>query len=870
VVASACAAPAVQAQGTSRVEIRGSSVAGGAASPSVTVIRADELARAGVHTAEQALRRIAANQSDKGLAQGVGELTGGMAEADLRGLGASKTLVLLNGRRLSNHAYDAGAVDLHAIPMALLERIEVLREGASALYGSGAMAGVINFILKRDLQGVELAAGAEQPQHAGGGSANLSLTAGYGELTRDGLNISSTLGLRRQQAIAALDRPFSKSGVQRAADGSVLQFRTGSTSFPGDLDGFDPALANGCAPPASIPDPPGTSCRYDFMRDLDLLPQNQQSTWLTQAAFVLDPSHTVTLEYLRAQNTTQARQGPAPVEMFIAQSSPFWIAGRPAEQFDGLGVGGVADWLTAPAGRRGNTSHSVAQRWLLSLQGEAAGFDYSAALGFARSDVSDTLGSGHVDLERLQRGLQDGHINPFGAQSAQGLAAFRDAAVAGKLLAARGDVGWLEAQLTRNLLPLPGGPLAFSLGLELRRERFDFDVQPLAAQIADPGFDLAVDTRGSRQAGALFAQVQAPFTAAVTAGLAARLDRFDDAGRIGSGKLSVGWQAAAELLLRASLGTNFRVPTLYETRLPEQLAEGGESFDDPLYCPGGVPLPGLAPGQVCNQQLLQRSGGPAAFGLPVHSLQAERSRNALIGLVFQPNDQVRLGIDFWGIRLRGQIDQLPITTLFDDPARYATRLVRCSQLDSAARAATDSCLNSAFDAIAYVDTPLQNLGNVRAQGIDLSLGLNSGATAAGLFSLNAEGSYVTRYDSQVERGGPYSASVGRFAIDAPVFRWQHVAQASWMFGPWTAALSQRHLSGYIDQEPTRKVSAYALWDSSVSFAGWKNWNLSLGVKNVFDRQPPFSNQSEATQANYDPRYTDPTGRAWWLRAVLSF
>jgi iron complex outermembrane receptor protein len=126
-----------------------------------------------VQTAEQAIRRIAANQSDKGLAQGVGELTGGMAEVDLRGLGTTKTLVLLNGRQLSNHAYDGGAVDLHAIPMSLVDRIEVLREGASAIYGSGAIAGVVNFILRRDLQGVELAVGGEQPQQAGGATANV-------------------------------------------------------------------------------------------------------------------------------------------------------------------------------------------------------------------------------------------------------------------------------------------------------------------------------------------------------------------------------------------------------------------------------------------------------------------------------------------------------------------------------------------------------------------------------------------------------------------------------------------------------------------------------------------------------------------------
>ena len=872
-VAAFCTATPVHAQDTPPVEILGAPIPGAAASPSMTVIRADELKRAGVQTAEQAIRRIAANQSDKGLAQGVGELTGGMAEVDLRGLGTTKTLVLLNGRQLTNHAYDGGAVDLHAIPMSLIDRIEVLREGASAIYGSGAIAGVITFILRRDLQGVELAVGGEQPQQAGGATANVSLTAGWGDLGADGLNISTTIDLRRQHAISSQDRSFARSGVRHGADGKVLSFRTGSTTFPGDLDGFNPTLASGCAPPKSVPDPDGTSCRYDFMRDLDLLPQNEQSTWLTQATVMATPGQVLSLEYLRAQNETTARQGPAPLSQFLPLSSRFWIAGRPAADFDGLGEGGIANWLTAPAGQRSNTARSVAQRLLLSAQGATAGFEYNAALAFARSDVNDTLDRGHINLARIQQGLQDGHINPFGAQGAVGTAAFRDAAVGGKLLAAQGDVATFDLQVAKSLGPLGfgGAPVSLSLGLELRRERFSFDVQPLASQTADPGFDLAVDMRGTRQAGALFALLQAPLTQTVAADLAARVDRFSDSGRMTSGKFGVRWQAAPAWLLRASLGTSFRVPTLYERHLPQQLGEGVESFDDPLLCPGGVPLPGLAGGEVCAQELLERTGGPAAFGRPLSSLRSETSRNAVIGLLFQPTTRLSAGINFWRIELRDQIDELSGSTMAADPVRFASRFVRCSQLDAATREAVDACLNDgSFDPIAFVDSPLENLGNVRAEGIDLSLGLSSGPTSAGVFGFSGEGSYITRYDSQDWRGGPYQSHVARFATDAPIFRWQHVAEATWMQGPWTTALSQRYLSGYTDQDATRRVGSYSLLDASITYAGWKNLSLSLGVKNLLGRPPPYSNQSETPQVNYDPRYTDPTGRAWWLSVVASF
>ena len=290
------------------------------------------------------------------------------------------------------------------------------------------------------------------------------------------------------------------------------------------------------------------------------------------------------------------------------------------------------------------------------------------------------LGRGHVNLARIEQGLQDGQINPFGAQGALGTAAFRDAAVGGKLPAAQGDVTTFDLQLAKSLGPLGfgGGPVSLSLGLELRRERFSFDVQPLASKTADPGFDLAVAMRGTRQAGALFALLQAPLTPTVAADLAARYDRFSDSRRMTSGKFGLRWQPAPAWLVRASLGTSFRVPTLYERHLPQQFGEGDSSFDDPLLCPDGVPLPGLSAGQVCAQDLLERTGGPAAFGLPLSSLRSETSRNALVGLLFQPTRWSSMGIDFWRIELSDQIDELSGVTMAAEPGRYASRFVRCS------------------------------------------------------------------------------------------------------------------------------------------------------------------------------------------------
>ena len=122
--------------------------------------------------------------------------------------------MLLNGRRLANHAFDAAAVDLNAIPLAAIDRIEVLRDGASAIYGTDAIGGVINFILKRELVGLNVDAQVMKPQKSGGGDTQrVSVAGGFGSLSDQRFNVMATLDWRKQDVLAAADRDFSKTGI---------------------------------------------------------------------------------------------------------------------------------------------------------------------------------------------------------------------------------------------------------------------------------------------------------------------------------------------------------------------------------------------------------------------------------------------------------------------------------------------------------------------------------------------------------------------------------------------------------------------------------------------------------------------------------
>ncbi len=178
-----------QAQQVETVTITGSaikrSIEGQTALP-VSIYSADELRSVGVTSTEEIVQRITSSQSSLGVSQSIGSTTGGGTYASLRGLGSNKTLILLNGRRLAFFGIGGNAVDLNAIPFAALDRIEVLRDGASAIYGTDAVGGVINFITKRDYQGMDLAVENTTPSTSGGQIKRFTFSGGQGSLAQDG------------------------------------------------------------------------------------------------------------------------------------------------------------------------------------------------------------------------------------------------------------------------------------------------------------------------------------------------------------------------------------------------------------------------------------------------------------------------------------------------------------------------------------------------------------------------------------------------------------------------------------------------------------------------------------------------------------
>ncbi|HET9668354.1 MAG TPA: TonB-dependent receptor plug domain-containing protein, partial [Casimicrobiaceae bacterium] len=217
----------------------------------LSVITREEIDHAGIQTAQELLDRISANQSFGGSnpALGIGNFVTGFTAASLRGLGSERTLVLLNGHRLAPYALSGGnAVDLSGVPLAAIERVEILKDGASAIYGTDAIAGVINFVLRKDFKGVEINGDYDVTEHPGGNSGRGNATLGFGDLARDRYNIFVSADYLKQDSLKALQRDFSRTGylpsigVDGTNPGAVPADFLLFNPLTGEVRGFNPSI----------------------------------------------------------------------------------------------------------------------------------------------------------------------------------------------------------------------------------------------------------------------------------------------------------------------------------------------------------------------------------------------------------------------------------------------------------------------------------------------------------------------------------------------------------------------------------------------------------------------------------------------------
>jgi iron complex outermembrane receptor protein len=330
-------AAAQQAASTmQRVEVTGSSIKRLAAEDAlpVTTIKAEELEKQGLTTLADVMMALPQSVSLQPSNAGSG------TNINLRGLGVNRTLVLLNGRRLANEAIADGYANLDTIPISALARVEILRDGASSIYGSDAIGGVVNFITKREVQGGSATVQYVQPERSGGGDEQrVTLTFGKGSLDADGWNIYGTADFHQRGRLLLSDREgFIPDDAAMAAIGLPRSAASGGYATPANFtssvnkSAANPYYASGCLPGASIQGAKNT-CVLDDDAYGTALHANKQLSAYVKATKKINEDNTVSIEYTRGEATIFATKNPTQATAVgkvtaILPSTSKWYPGK--------------------------------------------------------------------------------------------------------------------------------------------------------------------------------------------------------------------------------------------------------------------------------------------------------------------------------------------------------------------------------------------------------------------------------------------------------------------------------------------------------------------------------------------------------------
>ncbi|QJR10317.1 Vitamin B12 transporter BtuB [Usitatibacter rugosus] len=889
-------AMAQQTQKIEKIEVTGSNIKrieGEGAAP-VTVITREEINRSGVTTAAELLDKISANSGGGyNVSQAVGDSgTPGLAAASLRGLGSTNTLILLNGRRLSNYAFNAsggGAVNLNQIPLAAVDRVEVLKDGASAIYGTDAIGGVINFILRKDFTGIEASAYGTQTEHGGGNVRRYTGTIGFGDINKQRFNVLASFDYEKDTPLKASQRPdFAGTGIRPDLGFSQTSGNTWPANFVFDGNQLNVTARNGCLPnqgsyritaASGEAAPLQPFCRQDFTAALDIYPPAERKGFFTRGALQFSNDHQAFVEYHYSKNEITFGSSETPVNDFNGTGPFLYPAGgryypTSFQLPDGTTVTPTGDlpiaWRLKSGGLRTNRADTEESRLVAGLQGVLFGWDYNTAFSQSISKATDNYIDGFVRESLMRQAIASGNVDVFSGNplDAAGQALIDGAKILEQVRKSEAKVTSFDGKISKELMEMKNGAMALAVGFDTRKE--ELDDQPAAVLFSGDilgGGGAQPPTRADRRVTAFFGELNIPLLKNLEAQVAIRYDDYSDFGSTTNPKVALRWTPTKETLVRASYSTGFRAPTLSDMFLPNFLGNTADTHNDPIRCPGSTPIGGYVnQGLECDAQFQNQLGGN-------RSLTPEKSKSYTVGAIWEPNNTVSLGADYWDIRRRNSIGALGDTTVFDvygaaDPLTAGGLFVRTERVAGGGcrgdlpGSPTPASVPCPID---YVIQTQQNLGKYNVNGVDFTGSVRFPAGNAGQFTLRGEGTYILKYRYQNQADGPYLDNNGAFTADnGAIPRWRHYVTLNWKSGPWGGTLGQNFVLGYTDSSGTRRVGSYETWDLQGTWDGWRGLGVVAGIRNVLDRDPPASDQGQTFQVGYDPRYTDSRGRTYYV------
>ncbi len=889
-----------------RVEVTGSSIkrTEGEAAGSVQILNRDDIERLGETTALGILTSTAAISTDLSSASSSsGSFATGASGVSMRGLGKVSTLVLVNGRRIAPYGLADGAqqnfTNLDAIASDAIERIEILKDGASAIYGSDAIAGVVNIILRNNFEGARIKAHYQEAQHFSDmRNRNVSGIIGYGDIDRDGFNTYLTVEGYKRDGYSVGDLRDHYPDWHRQTPGRSTWDAKSSYSPTGNyyLSSTNIVAAPGC--PAGDIDASDKLCKWDALQYSGLTTDNKRHAIASSTHFRIGKDIEANLEITNAGATSDYIVAPFSVSNGSAtSSSSIWYdvyGGAMVGPFSypKLPVGHASNPYTVPVEYRArmmdtgdgfnfNRTESEQSRVMLALNGTWGTWDWKSAAGWMKSTA--TKATRAVSATDYTSAIVNGTYK-FGQQNDPALleAMFPVRTTDGEAV-----VKFIDATISGELLQLPAGPVNVAFGADIRSNAYKMKSSDNVLNGDLVGiFGLQVDDEVSQYA--LFTEATIPVVKSVELNAALRADKTDGAEAHVSPKLGLRYNATDSLLLRATAAGGFRAPNIVESGNGLGRSSVANSLNDPRRCPIANQLNNLiqnAPGATAADKAQANTfrGNDCSASLPSFvasnpDLKPETSRSFTGGFVWEPVKNWTMAMDYFFIERRNEIGTRSTTDILAGEAGLpAGQLIRVDNsatdnefLALVNKYAPGNTVNfGGVGKLGMVYNPYVNSGKTRASGIDFDA---SGRFRVGTVDvrLKLDGNYLLKYQEFSQTDDAYGPNqAGTYDMNS---RMRVKARAYVKQGDFDHGVTVNYASGYSNNSissPTYcatqkvadeylsacgRVGSKTTFDYNLAYSGIPHVKLSLFIDNLFDKEAPVQWRDGYADGYYKPQF----------------
>ena len=789
------------------------------------IVPADALKQSGYPTVPDVLRNLAAN-GQRTLNQAFTQaFAAGGAGIALRDLPVGDTLVLVDGERMvASPLTDDGErsfVDISQIPFESVEGIEVLKDGASALYGADAIAGVVNIKLKRIYQGAELTADGGATQHNDGWTWHAAGILGWGDLANDGYNIYMSLEWRRQELILGSNRtgrwtttnwsglPGGVNEAPGSVTGSSLVYPDSVTGYlinPNTANGRPYAFLRGCTAALQAAD----KCTFAFPGQIQ--PPTENTSFLTRLTHQLGNNWQLAVTgsifdgsteqvsattFGHAFNNTGQESGSIVNIAFppggLASTVVFPVLSLPASSpLNPFGKPANLVYSFPDIGPASTTVETTTYRLFGDVRGTAAGWDLDAQVGIMYALMRQKF-YGLIEPGLAQQDLNNGTYVPGVSTDGTHLFAPTEASSDSSSL----DV--LDFHGARDLFTMPGGPLTVAAGVQYFHKAQNVR-QPesviTGVQEGTPVFSI-----GSQDDTAAFVELGGRIVRQLEFDAAVRYDHYDTYGGQATPKLGLKYTPIDMLTVRGTWGKGFRAPSIAESGTAG-FAFGEGNINDPVLCPGGVANVKGTFNALCAYPAVGLSGSNP-------HLKAVTSQNATFGVIFEPLPAFNLSVDYYRIRLTNDIISASAAGGLGAGFLSIVRGPPALLAECTATTTPNPCPTvDVFTPVgypAYENIPYVNAGITTTSGVEVDLQSRLDVGAAGTLTFEINWTHLIQYEYGYS-GTTYdlAGTHGPTSISADTGnpRDRGVASITWDEGPLSTTLSANYTSSFSITDPS--------------------------------------------------------------------